>query len=332
MKTKNQALIAALLACACMALLSCATAMSSGVDGCESALLPPYRSDGKSPVDFALAFDTGLSATKSFFSTVLLVPGDSTTSYAKAQAICQWQPKIGMGLCGALSLGGWGGYTQLKQDDEIQSAESDRLSYGAVAALRLGFRAPTRSDILFYVPSIQFRYAYEFGPYFDLRAASNKAVYDTLRNRLGESNIKKERGSWLLSLVPLDITFTSNESAGPRIIAEFGWNDRWYPQRKGTLTAAFSDPANFGNMLMTYIMPTNFELQATYQLLNSPWYFGLIFGESSDYLNAEITTGFSLGAGYRFLPGGGKKIESDSARENAAPLSLVEDEAQAANP
>lgn len=327
MRTKNQAPIAALLTC--VALFSCTTAMSSGIDGCESAPLPPYRSDMKSPVDFALAFDTGLSGTK--MPIFELLP-DSSTSYAKAQALCQWQPKIGMGLCGALTLGGWGGYTRLGRYELVDSAKPDRFSYGAVAALRLGFRVPAKSDPLFYVPSLQFRYAYEFGPYFDLRAALNEESTYFLGNELGDVNLKKERGSWLLSLAPLDLTFLSNDSAGPRLIAEFGWNDRKYSQTKRLDSADFSDWDSFGGALIAYVLPTNYELQGSYQFLNSPWYLGAILGGPIDLANAAITTGFSLGAGYRFLPGNGKKAESDSAREKVAPLSPVEGEAQAANP
>lgn len=285
------------LCCACLFLAlfpSCATVMSSGVDGGEAPMLPPFHTEGSKTSDVAVSAQAGASTMTSLLFPFVL--GSGTTEFAKGDVIYQWQPKPGtMGFCGAAALGGWGAFsTDPLSSGGYRNFESDAFSYGAYASIRLGLMVSQDSNVV-YTPSLQFLYAYEGGPYFDKRAAL-AALKPASSTDMLYLNMKTDRLSWIASLSPLDVSIKS--SLGDiRYAIDLGWNDRWYPVLSSVWPELWSDPENRGRAVLAAAFPTNIYRRIALRFPNTGWYIG-IDSMVTFNLMGFISMGAAVGAGY----------------------------------
>lgn len=277
----------------CAILPSCATGMTSVIDGYDAPLLPPLAMGGDKPVEAAISMGVGESFAASFF--LPLINGTGTASFARAEALMQWAPGLGKkGVCGVASLGAWAGYAFGETASANWPTGTDALSYGLSATLRLGAALVNHDDYV-YEPSLQVRYAYEDGPYFHQRVAL-AAIERTSDFDMLYINLKESHHSWQAALSPLDLSFRV-PIGDFRILLDFGWNDRWYPLAVSLWSAQYESSEDFRNAILASFMPTNYTQALSFQFRNSGWYIGIGTGLVSNYA-IFITEGISLSAGY----------------------------------
>jgi hypothetical protein len=273
-------------------LASCATAMSNGIDGSEPPLLPAYRSEGTKTMEMAIS--ARASASTLLNNAVPLTIGAGRSFFTLGDALFQWQPEHGKaGFCGAMSVGGWAGYTTSPlSDDKNWEPKSQAISYGMSAALRLGLMTTASTDFI-YAPSAQFRYAYEGGPYADRRAAlaAPNAAFDIIY-----LNRKTSRHSWLASIVPIDASIPS-PLGDFRVASDFGWNERWYSLASTYLGNMRADPDSRLADILVAALPTDYGAMLTFRFRGSGWYLGANVVSVFDTIIFS-TFGISLGAGY----------------------------------
>jgi len=285
------------ICCTCLILAlfpSCATVMSSGIDGGETPILPPYHVEGSKTSEVAVSAQIGGSTMASLFFPFVL--GIGTTEFAKGDILYQWQPKPGtMGFCGAAALGGWGAFSTSPLSDDLNwTPESEAFSYGLSASVRLGLMV-CQDSTLAYTPSLQFLYAYEGGPYFDRRAAL-AALTPASSSDITYLNMKTNRHSWIASLSPLDVSFYS--SLGDiRYSFDLGWNDRWYPMVSTLGSELWDDPESRAKAVLLAVFPTNLNQRVTLRFPKSGWYLGA--NSIVTFTNvAFVSMGAAFGAGY----------------------------------
>ncbi|MHB8132382.1 MAG: hypothetical protein ACYDEX_25800 [Mobilitalea sp.] len=272
--------------------ISCQTVMNTGITGSERGPLQPYKNIYEKEIDFSFSGQLGSSYT---LTTPDYLNDFIGSKFLKGNLSLQWQNMLKNNrFCGSASAHAWTGDLVNIPDGEYNqyiSSESDKKFFGSAISLRLGIRNIHDSKT-YSVPSVELLYAYEAGQYYALRKYISTTVLKELDSPI---NMKPERSSFVLSIIPYDKTFFGKRTAH-RLSYALGWNNQWLQLVSDTV------PDNLFMSLDTFIIffPTNIGLDYSFQPNSSNIFFSVNGNITNLYIDNYKSSNFgiSLGIGY----------------------------------